>query len=145
HRSQVVLRVHQSAASQLTLGVITARDVVARISRLAGRLTAPEIARFDAVGRDDRDAPPEPVVAEAGRAGGVRLGADADQAILGVPGVRALPVVSQITVRIVNERLAVEILYLIEPVISGAHGAGGPLLGHEVAGGVVTVSVLTAI
>jgi hypothetical protein len=109
----VVEGLRRRARNELALIVVRPRRRIAASARLAQPLAAPDIGgrnRAAAAGRRarDRGAAAETVIGEGGLLAGLRRIGDADEAVLGVPGVGALPVREQIAVEVVGERLAGE-------------------------------------
>ena len=101
--------------------IVTADSRVAGVARLANSVVAPQVrgdggATTTRRRAADGGATAQPVISEGGRLAGLAGVADADQPVLGVPGVGALAVVSQVTVGIEGQRLAGEVGELVEIV-----------------------------
>jgi hypothetical protein len=105
----VVIGLRRRAGNVLALGIILARHRVAGIARLADARAAPDVRcgdRAPAAGgrRGNRGAAAETVVAERGRLAGLPRIGDADEPVLGVPGVIAQPVRGDIAVGVEGQR-----------------------------------------
>ena len=100
----------------------TARSI-AGIARLADARAAPEVRcgdRAAAAGgrRGNRGAAAEPVVAERGGLARLPRIGDADEPVLGVPGVIAQAVRGEIAVGVESQRLARQVGELVEVVVA---------------------------
>ena len=134
----VVQRLRRRAGQVLALVIVAADRRVAGVARLADAVAAPEVRRDGggpAARRRAADGRPaaEAVVGEGGRLAadaGVR---DADQPVLGVPGVGALAVGGEVAVGVEGQRLAGEVGELVESVVGRGLAAGGGIDGRGVA------------
>jgi hypothetical protein len=119
----IVVRLCRRAGNVLTLGKILARDRVAGIAGLADACAAPDVRGRDRASaargrRGNGGAAAEAVVAERGRFARLPRIGDADEPVLGVPGVVAQPVRSDIAVGVEGQRLAGQVGELVEVVVA---------------------------
>ena len=119
----VVVRLPWRAVHEFAFGKIFTRHRVAGIARLADACAAPDVRcgdRATAAGRRacDGGAAAKPVIAECGRVAGLPRIGDADEPVLGVPGVIARAVGSQVAVGVEGQRLTRQIGELVEVVVA---------------------------
>ena len=128
----VVQGLRRCPGQVLALVVVAAGRGVAGIARLADVVAAPEVRRDRRAATAcwcaaDGGAPPETVVGEGGRLAADAGIGDADQPVLGVPGVGALAVGGEVAVGVEGQRLAGEVGELVESVVGRGLAAGGGL------------------
>ncbi len=104
----------------LALVVIGPRDGAVGVHRLAQARAAPQVKGRGWAARNrrrDRGAAAEAVIGEAGLLARLRRISDRGEAVLGVPGIIALPVGREAAVGIISERLAREARQLVDIVV----------------------------